>query len=392
MARFRKVRRTIVALSLSGWILVGLLLGVEFGVRFYISRLPANDLMFQLCATPAQIVKRQENGLLKFSSHPLFGVCLTPNYRQGRNRHNTLGFRGEEIVLPKPAGEFRIACMGGSTTYDDNIEDFTLAYPAVLQRELQSKGYRVTVVNAGVPTWTSRQTLSCFCTRILDVGADMIIVNDAINDLAARSIWPPKLYDSQYTRTLDPLLYKLIQNANAFSSTIRIIQLALRPSPFVDEISGEQTWGWLFADLENQVNDGSYPSGLLKQVSVKQALAANPPTYFARNIENTAILAAHRSVSCVLATFPINAGESHWRQFPDAQAQFVAGIDEMNREIRTVAERVKSPLLDLASAMPQDGQYYADDMHSNEKGAALKAKLVADFLEANHLLPSNAAK
>ena len=390
-ARYRG-RKLFMRISISAWVLVFVFGLLEFGARWSLFHLVTSEDMFQYFASPAQIAKKQKVTQFKFTDSPTFGVCLTPNYRHGNNRHNALGYRGDEITLPKPLGEFRIACMGGSTTYDDNIEDYRLAYPAVLERELRARGYPVTVVNAGVPVWTSRDTLASFCTRILDIGADMIIVYDAINDLAARTIWPPSLYDSQYSHMLVPITQALSKDAYTFSTAIRMAQLLLRGNPFVSRTpSGEET-ATLLLLLEQQVNGGTYPEGMLTRLSIPQALAANSPIYFSRNLENTIVLATHHSVTTVLMTFALNCEEMHLRQYPQALSEYAAGIDEMNGEIRTVARRTGAHLFDYANVMPKDGRYYADDMHSNTEGAALKAKLVADFLDANGLIPHHTDK
>lgn len=57
--------------------------------------------------------------------------------------------------MPKPKGEYRIVCLGGSTTYTGWVDDYRLTYPALLQTELIDRGYAVTVVNAGNEAWTS---------------------------------------------------------------------------------------------------------------------------------------------------------------------------------------------------------------------------------------------
>ncbi len=63
---------------------------------------------------------------------------------------NNVGFRDEEVVLPKPPGVFRIVCIGGSTTFEGPRLDWT--YPGVLQTRLRAhfNTDRVEVINCGV--------------------------------------------------------------------------------------------------------------------------------------------------------------------------------------------------------------------------------------------------
>ncbi len=66
-------------------------------------------------------------------------------------RSNNVGFRSEDIVLPKPQGVFRIICMGGSTTEEGLTNDLT--YPKLLQNKLRERfgeNPRIEVVNCGV--------------------------------------------------------------------------------------------------------------------------------------------------------------------------------------------------------------------------------------------------
>ena len=48
---------------------------------------------------------------------------------------NNMGFRGDELTMPKPANEFRIFMVGGSTTECLYLDD-SKALTRVLQNEL----------------------------------------------------------------------------------------------------------------------------------------------------------------------------------------------------------------------------------------------------------------
>jgi hypothetical protein len=54
--------------------------------------------------------------------------------------------------------------------------------------------------------------------------------------------------------------------------------------------------------------------------------------------------------------------------------------------LRVSAER-SVPCFDLASQLPPDKPLWADGQHNSRAGAALKASLVADFLEHTGLVP-----
>ena len=82
----------------------------------------------------------------------------------------------------KPLGEYRIACLGGSTTYTTSVEDWRLSYPALLEHELHNAGLgSVCVLNCGAAGWSSWESLINLETRVLDLDPDLIVVYHAIN-------------------------------------------------------------------------------------------------------------------------------------------------------------------------------------------------------------------
>ena len=94
-------------------------------------------------------------------------------------RINSMGFRGDEFPIAKPAGEFRILTFGGSTSHAGN-------YPEKMQRLLSENlrfGRGIRVINAAVPTWNTTQSLIQLVTRAIHLSPDMIVVYHAINDV-----------------------------------------------------------------------------------------------------------------------------------------------------------------------------------------------------------------
>ncbi|HOK89970.1 MAG TPA: hypothetical protein PK379_08080 [Candidatus Hydrogenedentes bacterium] len=61
---------------------------------------------------------------------------------------NSLGWRDDEVALPKPAGTVRIVCVGGSTTAEGPHN--ALTYPNLLERYLKDRWPGINVVNAGI--------------------------------------------------------------------------------------------------------------------------------------------------------------------------------------------------------------------------------------------------
>ena len=102
---------------------------------------------------------------------------------------NNMGFRGDELTMPKPANEFRIFMVGGSTTECLYLDD-SKAITRVLQNELNQQplnNLTVKVYNAGKSGDAIDDHCSMIVQRIVQLQHDMIILFAGINDLT-RSI------------------------------------------------------------------------------------------------------------------------------------------------------------------------------------------------------------
>ena len=142
----RKRFLNFLVLALSTFIV---LIFLEVCARTYLLHF-ADDTYFLRYASLRQLQKGYLSKKPIYSPHVYLGYYPTPSYRKGEDRHNSLGYRGEEIDIPKLNGEFRIVCMGGSTTYTSFVDDYRMSYPYLLEKHLKSKGYKnVDVINAG---------------------------------------------------------------------------------------------------------------------------------------------------------------------------------------------------------------------------------------------------
>ncbi len=93
---------------------------------------------------------RFEVFLRKYRPHSYRRNWYTAQFKESEFWTNSLGFRNEEIILPKPDGVIRIVCIGGSTTVEGPHNKLT--YPKVLEDLLRShfNTSRIEVVNCGV--------------------------------------------------------------------------------------------------------------------------------------------------------------------------------------------------------------------------------------------------
>ena len=131
---------------------------------------------------------RLENG--RVEPHPYLGYANKPGFRSGPGAahqiaHNSLGFRGPEISPVKPSGTFRVACLGGSSTYGHGPSADATTWPARLEALLEDArpGREVEVINAGCQGYSTFESLTNYAFRVSPLAPDVVIVYHTINDM-----------------------------------------------------------------------------------------------------------------------------------------------------------------------------------------------------------------
>ncbi|MHC1788084.1 SGNH/GDSL hydrolase family protein [Solidesulfovibrio sp.] len=98
---------------------------------------------------------------------------------------------GRSFAVAKPAGVFRILCLGGSTTYGVGA-DKSNSYPAqledLLHRVYGGCGLRFEVLNLGVMGYHSWHSRIRFEAELAGLRPDLVVVMDAVNDLVASTV------------------------------------------------------------------------------------------------------------------------------------------------------------------------------------------------------------
>ena len=97
---------------------------------------------------------------------------------------NSLGLRGGEAAIPKPAGTFRIVCLGDELTLAPQIPE-SETFAARLAQELPSvHGKHVEVINAGVPDYCPLLSYLQTKHQLLGLSPDLIVFNFEMGDVA----------------------------------------------------------------------------------------------------------------------------------------------------------------------------------------------------------------
>ena len=161
-----------------------------------------------------------EGGIrLLFPDHPqpdrfrlstLLGWEWTPGYEAVEHfkgvdyqmKISTQGLRNELVVVPKPAGTYRILALGDSITEGPGVElQGTLI--KILERLLAEKWVgieTVEVVNAGTGDYGTEQELIWLRERGVSYEPDLVILNLYLND--SRSFVPPASFTAAYNNFL----------------------------------------------------------------------------------------------------------------------------------------------------------------------------------------------
>ena len=339
---------------------LAVLVAIEGAVRLWLRRF-ASEAQFEKYALYTDIDPQK----VRLAPHPYLGYFNTPGYRKGPKSHNALGFRNDELTIEKPDGVFRVVVQGGSTVYTELVEDNKKEFCAQLERVLADDfGYRdVQVINAGVPGYTSYESLIDLALRVLDLDPDLLVVYHGTNDCHTR-LCAKGAYKG------DNSGYRKHWSAPPIPAWQRVaaLRVASRALGLRDLVVLEQ-----FVEQPTAEDPSADPFELLR---------AHPPVFYERNLESTVALASHHGVGIVLATWAHSPHLDDYASTP----HYIQAFGEMNDVVKKVAQANRVPLFDFAAVMPKDRRYWGDGRHVNEEGAFLKAQLFARFLHERGLV------
>ncbi len=313
------------------------------------------------------LYSQMDPSLFRWTGHPYLDYYPSPNYHSEGTYHNSLGYRNEEFPVAKPAGTYRIVALGGSSTYTEKVKENEKTFTAQLEKILQQQYHyaNVQVINAGVPAYTTWESLVNLEFRVLDLEPDLIIIYHNTNDVTARLV-KPETYrgdNSGARKQWSPPPIPWWEH----STLLRILS---RKLDWTDQVRLRD-----FVEAPTTLNR----SGGDRYAALQQ----NRPIYFERNLRNMIAVARENGVSVMLATWAYAPGFGDYAD----KAYYQQAFAEQNDIIRRLGESHQVPVFDFAAVMPQEKQYWADGRHVNEQGARLKAELFAQFLDQNGLLP-----
>jgi lysophospholipase L1-like esterase len=310
--------------------------------------------------------------------HPFLGQRpIAPDPKLHVNAH---GFRGDELVVPKPPGTFRIFFLGGSTVFCET-DPFEKTHARLLERLLQEQypDRKIELQNAGYPWYTSQQSLMNYLFKIKDFEPDLILVWHGINDLC-RSFEQEDLtygsYQPDYSNYLGPTARMAKHYANVRAKPRPLVTAH---SYTIGTIAGVFR-GVLYSDLgQAPPVEGDVPLGRFLSLPA-----------FRRNMTSLAAHAQLDGVRIVLATQPTlyrdDLSDEERKKiafprmfcveggvYPDL-ASMIRAMDAYNDHVRAIAAEHGVPLVNLDRLIPKQGEYFFDDCHFTETGNARVAQ------------------
>ncbi len=346
---------------------------------------------------PAEDVTRRWRFLQEF--HPFLGIDRRPGSRKvlddryGRRAFtvNRLGFRGEEIAAKKPPGVFRIACLGGSTTENEFVDD-SQTWCAVLQRLLRRRAGddRIEVVNAGCATYTTAHSFINYALRVSDLKPDVVVIYHAINDLVPESC--PGFTPDYRT------FYRFYHLVGALQT-----DLHLEMETPLDPVLG---WSALYRFVKREwarAVVGRFREPAAFHVRPADRLPPERSLVFERNLRAILRLVKADRARALLCTFPsvlrpdlsaadrARLGGYGWFKFLTVEGVY-DGLQRHNAVIERLAREEGALLADLDAAAPKDFEHFFDACHMTPRGQRIVAETIARALWRAGLPPRRGAR
>jgi lysophospholipase L1-like esterase len=295
---------------------------------------------------------------------------------------NNLGFRGDYLTVPKPANEYRIFMVGGSTTECLYLDDRN-AINRVVQNELNQQAagkLSVKVYGAGKSGDASDDHCSMVIHRIAQLEPDVIVLFAGINDLT-RSIgnYDYLHFVAEIPPTKIPLLRSL---ASESQIARRFFYLWTNTSPSTRQVFQE-------IHLRSQYKEAARLCASLPVTDQQPRLDL---TAYANNLKSIVAVARAHGAQVVLMTQqttwndPANPHLKDWQWTICRSGQryredlMMKALEALNDQMRQVAREYSLPLYDLARTMPKSREFFYDDVHFNDEGARVAGLQLATLI------------
>ena len=218
---------------------------------------------------------------VKVTRHPkpyvMFGG--TPNVGD----FNALGYRGKQPRVPKPADEYRVFILGGSTVWSGN--------PPIavwLEQTFKKNGYpRVQVYNLGVESSVSGQELARVVFDVPELQPDLVILYNGGNDISAPLVYDPRpgypfnflVYERNPLLESDVRFYPALTMLAYGSNILRCLMPSFFERQFVNLKQARKDAGYLTKEWADAIVN-QYVHNMLKAAVLAKAFKAETVVFF----------------------------------------------------------------------------------------------------------------
>ncbi len=293
-------------------------------------------------------------------------------FKHGRVSVNRLGFRGDEVSLPKPAGTLRLAFLGASTTWCAEVSGNEHVWPHQVARDLRSAlpGVNVDYVNAGVPGYTLASMLKSMQGRVAPLQPDVVVIYEGTNDLTGemRSLAARKgvISSDRFQEMSEPSRYSLLWHLAEKNLRVLAAERAIQaPSSRLD--------------IDARTLGQSYRAALTKVVREAQrhAKVVAVATFSTQPRHGQTAQQKVQASSSALYYMPFLQ--------PDT---IIAAYERYNDIAREVAHETGALLIDGEHVVPGDALHFHDTVHFTDRGSAAMARRVSRALLSSGQLQS----
>ena len=300
------------------------------------------------------------------SVHEATGLSIPePNSKTGGISISKRGFRNADVEDPKPDGRIRIAFLGASTTFCAEATSNETTWPHVLVKQLEKSGGEKTFdyINAGVPGYTTEQSVPNLEGRVAPLKPDVVLIYHATNDLSADSreqaqnqgVYQGKAENPSWLAEYSVTWYLIEKN----------LQVAKRQK------MAQESKGRLKFDVDAAA--AVFKGRLTKLVAAakKNAKVVGLVTFspkVRREMDEKARLAASNTSLFYMPYMTVDA--------------LIDGFERYNQVIREVAQEQGVLLIDGEFEVPGDDTHFNDSVHLTDAGCEKMAARVAQRLAA----------
>ncbi len=297
---------------------------------------------------------------------------------------NNVGFRGAFLARPKPAAEYRVFMVGGSTTeclYLDDSEAVTFVLQEQLNRMMAGKR-EWRVYGAGQSGNISYDHVAMISQRIVHLEPDMIILFCGVNDLSAA------IFNADYCFfTSESQRYSF---RNLFSFAATEFQLPRYLYTSLRRLSGRSA-----REIQQTITRRSnYQSkiALRRQAPVAKKKPRTDLSPYEENLKSIIGVARAHGIDLVFVTQPSSwnsrvdpkAAEWHWMTYREGVRYPEEWMDEALEKYNDVMRRLGGengiPVFDLARGVKKSLQFFYDDCHFNVAGARYVGEELGSFV------------